>query len=371
MSWSTSWLPFDGVKVLVTNNSHFDSSRTGTGDVAVVECQDDCSCLWDGYVRKWKGTYCHLYGWKRVLAQAYGLKMCYLSFRAGSDWLGLLPAAVLPRFPGGQKKAVSLAFCNYGGLLCSPEAEKESLKARALQHLAQKGIRQVEFRDISTEPAATEEVTMVLSLPDSPELLWKQIGSKVRNQIQKARQSGLTIRWGTDQGDILYTIYAKNMGRLGTPVHSFRFVRETLDAFPDHVDVLTVQHAGKAIGGMLLFREPDRWSNPLASCLSEFNSLNPNMLLYWEALRAASQAGAQSFDFGRSRKKSGTYNFKKQWGTKEVPLDYHCCRNTVRDAKTATAFYRSPKAALLADIWRKLPFPLQVHLGPMVRRWMP
>jgi len=56
-----------------------------------------------------------------------------------------------------------------------------------------------------------------------------------------------------------------------------------------------------------------------ASSYREYFSLCPNNLLYWEMIRWGCEQGYRRFDFGRSSPQSGTYHFKKQWGTIENP----------------------------------------------------
>lgn len=344
---------------------------TTAPDFSIVECGDESAKAWDAFVDKVSGTYCHLFGWKQVFERAYGLKTYYLAFLSANTWLAVLPVAVMPRMPGGLVKAVSLPYCNYGGLLAAPGVDADSLKAAAIKYLTRIGVGRIEFRELAPSLPDAGEVTMVLTLPESSDLLWKQVGDKVRNQVRKAQRAGLTLRWGGDQGGDLYAIYAKNMGRLGTPVHSPGFVKEVLLNLEGHADVLTVRHEGHPVGAMLVVKHGETWSDPIASCLAEFNSLNPNMLLYWEALRAACDAGAKSFDFGRSHKDSGTYRFKKQWGAKENALNYHSYRNGALLPLASTSFYRGQSASNLASIWRRLPAFVQGQLGPVVRRWLP
>lgn len=340
-------------------------------DFSTVECGAESSAAWNAFVEKASGTYCHLFGWKQVFERTYGLQTHYLAFRSADAWLGILPLAVMPRLPGGTVKGISLPYCNYGGLLAVPGVDAETLKAAAIKYLTGMGVDKIEFRDIAPGMDNVSEVTMILALPESSESLWKRIGDKVRNQIRKAQRSGLTLRWGRDQGDALYAIYAKNMGRLGTPVHSKKFVKEILDSFGERADVLTVRHEERPIGAMLVIKHSDTWADPMASCLTEFNALNPNMLMYWEALRAACDAGEKSFDFGRSHKDSGTYRFKKQWGATEVTLNYQSYKNGVLLSSASNNFYRGQSASRLASIWRKLPAFVQGQLGPVVRSWLP
>lgn len=347
------------------------SPYPSTSDFSVVECGAGDSAAWDSFVEKASGTYCHLFGWKLVFERTYALQTRYLVFRSAEVWLGVLPLAVMPRLPGGAVKAVSLPYCNYGGLLVAHGVDAVPIKTAAINYLTNLGIVKVELRDIAPGMFEAAEVTMILALQESAELLWKQIGDKARNQVRKAQKAGLTLRWGRDQGDDLYAIYAKNMGRLGTPVHSPRFIQEILDNLGECVDVLTVRHEERPIGAMLVIKHGDTWTDPMASCIAEFNKFNPNMLMYWEALRAACDAGAKSFDFGRSHKDSGTYRFKKQWGAKEVSLHYHSYEGGVLLSSVSTNFYRGQNASKLAKVWQRLPTFVQMLLGPAVRRWLP
>lgn len=326
---------------------------------------------WNRFVAQSGGSYCHLYEWRAVIEKVYGLSTLYLTIKNRDDAVGILPLAIMPKIPGRKVRAVSLPYCNYGGLLVAHGVDAVPLKTVAVNYLTNLGIGKLELRDIAPDIVDASEVTLILTLPESTELLWKQIGDKARNQVRKAQKAGLTLRWGRDQGDDLYTIYANNMGRLGTPVHSPKFVKEILTNFGEQADVLTVLHGEQAVGAMLVIKQGNTWADPMASCLAEFNKFNPNMLMYWEVLRAACDAGAKSFDFGRSHKDSGTYRFKKQWGASEVALNYHSYVGGDLLPSVSTNFYRGQSASKLASIWQKLPTFVQMRLGPVVRRWLP
>lgn len=346
-------------------------SYLAASDVSIVECGLESSAAWDSFIENASGTYCHLFGWKLIFERTYGLKTRYLVIHSAADWLGVLPLAIMPRLPSGAVKAVSLPYCNYGGLLVAHGVDAAPIKTAVIDYLTGLGIDKIELRDLAPSMADASEVTMILALPESAEMLWKQIGDKARNQVRKAQKAGLSLRWGRDQGDDLYAIYAKNMGRLGTPVHSPKFIKEILSCLGEQADVLTVQLEERVIGAMLVIRLGDAWTDPIASCLAEFNKFNPNMLMYWEALRAACDAGAKAFDFGRSHKDSGTYRFKKQWGASEVALNYHSYVGGELLPSVSTNFYRGQSASKLASMWQKLPTFVQMRLGPVVRRWLP
>lgn len=340
--------------------------------ISIEQCSRDQWAQWDSFLEMMPySTYSHRIEWQRAVESTYNLKVLRLVAKDGEKWVGILPFVVMPRLLGGKAKAVSLPYCNYGGLLAVQGVDAEPLKVAAIKYLTNMGIGKIEFRDLAPALPDTSEVTMVLILPESSDKLWEQLSSGVRNKVRKAQRGGFTLRWGRDQGNDLYTLYAKNMGRLGTPVHSPKFFKAILSNLGERADVLTVRHEDQAIGSMLVIKHGATWIDMISSCLTEFNSLKPNMLMYWEAQRAACDGGAKLFDFGRSQKDSGTYHFKKQWGAKEIALNYYSYRNGALLPSSSISFYRGQSASKLANIWRQLPSCVQGRLGPVIRRWLP
>lgn len=340
-------------------------------DVRLIECDQNHSSRWDAFVRQHGGTYCHLYAWRTVFERVYRLKTFYLAFESGSEWLALLPVAIMPHLPGKVRRAISLPYCNYGGMVSKFSPSAPHLRALAFAFLRRQGIRAVELREIASVPADSEEVTMRILLPECSEQLWRELGDKVRNQVRKAQRLGLTVQWGQEQAASLHEIYARKMGELGTPVHSPRFIHEILRLLGPMADIATVRHHGQAIAAMLVIKFGDTWIDPLAASLTPFKMMNPNMLLYWEALRAACESQVRCFDFGRSQRGSGTYKFKAQWGAEEVELNYQSFLDGEPVSSTAAVFYRSKRASRLSGIWKILPCQVQLKLGPAVRRWLP
>jgi len=338
----------------------------------VVECAAAAAGTWNAFVHATPGaTICHRFEWKTVVENAYGLKTCYLAVLEAGIWIGVMPVVLMPSFPWSLSKGVSLAFCGYGDMLAAPGRDEELLRRLCLDHLQRRGVVSVELRRLAPGTVVADEVTMLLDLGGGPERLWQGFKDKVRNQVRKAQKAGLSGVWGNGQVDELYRIYARNMGRLGTPVHSRNFFLALVAEFGDDARVLTVRMKGEAIASMLLLRHGDTWSNPFASSMTEFNQLNPNMLLYWEALTAACGSGARTFDFGRSKSGSGTEKFKRQWGAMPYPLDYRTYIDGVAHDAASTTLYRSPAGKMVSNMWRYLPSWVQLRLGPIVRRYIP
>jgi hypothetical protein len=83
-------------------------------------------------------------------------------------------------------------------------------------------------------------------------------------------------------------------------------------------------------------------------------------------MRRACARGVKVFDYGRSKKDTGQYAFKKNWGFEATPLNYEYClykRDAVPQNNPSNAKYQ-----LLIKTWRKLPIGVANWLGPFIVR---
>jgi FemAB-related protein (PEP-CTERM system-associated) len=216
--------------------------------------------------------------------------------------------------------------------------------------------------------ASTAKVNLALALPSDPDRLWRQIDGKVRNQVRKAERSGLRLEVdGPKFLDPFYECFAANMRDLGSPVHGRAFFRAIFESFGDDARTVLVRQGERVLGGLVALSFKDRLVVPWASTLREHRALCPNMLLYWGILRRACEEGFAWFDFGRSTRGSGTYRFKRQWGAIEEPLFWYSI--SLGGSQSAPAGNERHRA-LLADLWRRLPFPVSRWLGPRLRRYL-
>ena len=93
------------------------------------------------------------------------------------------------------------------------------------------------------------------------------------------------------------------------------------------------------------------------------------MRMYWEMLREAVRLEAQAFDFGRSTRDSGTYQFKARWGA--MPLQLHWHYWLPEGASIPRLNHSNPKYALAASVWRRMPLWCANVLGPHIIRNLP
>jgi FemAB-related protein (PEP-CTERM system-associated) len=221
--------------------------------------------------------------------------------------------------------------------------------------------------DFDVEPS-TEKVNLVLPLPDNPDRLWRGLDAKVRNQVRKAERSGLILEFGGSDGlDGFYGCFAANMRDLGSPVHSRRFFETIFASFGTDARTVLVRHGRMVVGGLVALNFKDRLVVPWASALRQYRALCPNMLMYWGALRRGCEEGFACFEFGRSTRGSGTYDFKRQWGAVEESLFWY----TIALRGRASALSSDEgRRAIFARLWRRLPLPVSQWVGPRLRRYL-
>lgn len=329
---------------------------------------------WDAYVTAHaRASSYHQLLWRDLIKAVFRHDGHYLTARDGDDRIcGILPLIEMRSWLFGHF-FVSMPYFNYGGALGdSPEIEQQLMVA-AGNLAASRGAAHVEFRDALPRepawPARPDKVVMLRELPESEDALWKSLGSKLRAQIRRPQREQATVVFGREERlDDFYSVFARNMRDLGTPVYARTLFREVLRRCPESV-IAVVYLQGKPVASGFLLGWRDRLEIPWASSLREYNRLGVNMLLYWECLKRAVEEGRSIFDFGRSSADSGTYRFKAQWGATPQSTPWHYWLPD--RGKLPGLSPDNPKYALAISAWRRLPLRLSNLIGPAVVRNLP
>ncbi|MDL2274591.1 FemAB family PEP-CTERM system-associated protein [Desulfosarcina sp. OttesenSCG-928-G10] len=330
---------------------------------------------WETYVRgKDASTGYHLPAWPKIFKDAFGHDTYLLAAFRDGVIVGTLPLTHVRSLLFGSF-LVSLPFVNYGGLLFDDPVGGQALVDAAKDLSRCLKTKSVELRHQLPSgcnlPAKTDhKISMVLDLPAGHALLWKGFKDKVRNQVRKAQKGGLIIQKGRAHLlDDFYRVFCVNMRDLGTPVYAKSFFKAVLDHFPNDTQVLCVKSGGLCIAAGILYAYGNTLQMPWASSLLSHRNQCPNHLLYWEALKQAADAGFAHFDFGRSTPGSGPWRFKKQWGTREVPLHWEYILLDGQDVPGLST--SNPKFSLAISAWKKMPLPIANFLGPTIVRGIP
>ncbi|PCJ57040.1 MAG: hypothetical protein COA79_17065 [Planctomycetota bacterium] len=320
-----------------------------------------------------QGSYCHLYEWKNILKESYNLSSLYLMALDGNNITAVLPITQIKNIKL-KKMGVSVAFNGYGGVLQLTKPENKSWEDLFSEFIFKNTkTTQLELRHLGNQYDSKEkvqEVSMILSIPENNEILWKSIGSKRRGQIRKAEKAGVHILENDDINGF-YDVYARNVGRLGTPVHKKLFFQKIKEHFKERSLFLTANRENTTIGGMLIIDYQLTSANPFASTLQDYNKYCPNLLMYWHAIKRAQNNGFKFFDMGRSQMESGTFNFKKQWGSTPYIIQNHILSKDTENLNTNVMIYRSEAMQKLSAIWSRIPFTVQKIVGPHIRKYLP
>ena len=317
----------------------------------------------------------HEWAWRDVFTRAFGHEPLYLAARRGGRIAGVLPMVLLDSRLFGRA-LFSLPFLNYGGVLAEDDQTARALVDAASAVAADRKCKHVELRHTRRRfdalPCKQHKVSMLLPLVE-PEKLWNGLDRKVRNQVRKAEKSELTCVSGNPGDaallDEFYSVFARNMRDLGTPVYGRNFFAEMLRTFPDRATIHIVRKAALPIAGGFTLRTRGTTEIPWASSVRDFNALCPNHLLYWTMIKSAAAGGCTTFDFGRSTPGEGTFKFKEQWGAQPLELCWEYVM--VNGGAMPDTSPKNPKFKLAISLWSRLPLPVANALGPAIVRSIP
>jgi FemAB-related protein (PEP-CTERM system-associated) len=327
---------------------------------------------WDAFARRQPGfTHFHLSRWRDVMKEVFGHECLYLVARDDAGLQGILPLVrVKSRLFGHY--LVSMPFLNYGGPL-GTEHGIQALVAHAAGLARRDGVKLLELRSRIPLPidlpVSHRKITVVLDLQSTPELTFKGFDSKLRSQVRRPQKEGVVMKFGADQVEPFFRVFAVHMRDLGTPVQSLRLFQAIARAFPDDAWFSCAYLRDEPVACGCGFVFGGEFEMTWASSLRKYNRESPNMLVYWSAMERAIGQGLSQFNFGRCSPGSGTHKFKRQWGGRDEPLWWY---GLSRDAEVATtpspddgAFSWGPR------LWRHLPERVATAIGPSIVRYIP
>lgn len=329
---------------------------------------------WDGAAQALDGSsFCHRAGWRSVMEEVLGHQTWWWVARGSEgDILGALPLVrVKSRIFGDY--LVSMPFLSYGGPVGSVDARR-ALAAHAIQLADELNVDLLELRtrhDLLDSGLTTNarKLTVVKALPETSEELWeKGLRAKVRSQVRRPLKEGMTVRFGPDQLEPFYEVFATAMRDLGTPVLPRRFFEKLRLEFDDDVLFGVVDFKGSPVAAGCGFFGDDEFEITWAGASREYSRLAPNMLLYWGFMEECIRLGSSLFNFGRCSPDSGTHRFKTQWGTDEERLPW------LQRSPTGLLSTPNPDSAKFraaTATWRRLPVGVANLIGPRLSRLLP
>jgi hypothetical protein len=93
---------------------------------------------------------------------------------------------------------------------------------------------------------------------------------------------------------------------------------------------------------------------------------NGNDYKYWALMRHAHQRGFSRFDFGRSKRGTGSFKFKQLWGFQPTPLRYEF--PYLKSGKVPQNNPSNPKFEIAMNVWQRLPRMVTDRMGPWIAK---
>lgn len=343
------------------------SPRAQPAALEVRELDRADAARWDAFVTACpEATFCHRAGWKTVIEEVFGHRTYYLYAAAGGEIQGVLPLGhIRSRLFGNA--LISTPFCVYGGVAAQSEAARTALEEAAQQLAARLEVDYLEMRNCRPRhadwPSKELYVTFRRTLDADPERNMAAIPRKQRAVIRKGIAAGLESVVGADLGRF-YDLYAQSVRNLGTPVFSRRYFAALKEVFGDDCELLYVTDKGRAVAGVMSFYFRDEVFPYYGGGGDLARDLKANDFMYWELMRRAGERGIRVFDYGRSKRGTGSYRFKTHWGFEPQPLHYEFKLVQARQVPDLNPL--NPKYRLFINIWQRLPLFLTKQIGPHI-----
>ena len=123
---------------------------------------------------------------------------------------------------------------------------------------------------------------------------------------------------------------AQSVRNLGTPVYPRRFFAAIAEEFGDAVELAVVHGAAGPVSAVMAFYFRDQVCPYFAGGLPEARTEHAYDFMYWSLMDRATERGARLFDFGRSKRGTGAFDYKLSWGFQPETLHYqfHLVRGT-------------------------------------------
>jgi FemAB-related protein (PEP-CTERM system-associated) len=348
------------------------ASATASTDIEVLAPGGEDA--WDRFVTAspW-GTFFHLSAWKTAAERILKRRSFYLVARHGQDIRGVLPISHVRSLIFGDC-LVSSPLTTYGGICADDAAAHAGLLATAVALTKKLGVKYLELRNrfelVSTAlPSRDLYVTFTLDLSPGPEKLLQAFPRDTRYMIRKSLKAGL--EWTEDLTLAeFYELFAQSVHRLGTPVFPKSLFECLSGELPkSQCRLFGVRKGRKAIAGVMCFYFRDQVLPYYSGALSEYFKDAPNNFMYWNLIAQSCREGYRSFDFGRSKRGTGSFDFKSTWSMQVAPLPYRYVLGRAAEVphmSPVDAKFRAP-----VYLWKRLPYALTKIVGPPLIRRVP
>lgn len=342
--------------------------RTPPLQLRLLQAHDEAR--WDAFVEHCpQATFFHRAGWQRVIERAFGHKTWFYFVELDGQIQGVLPLCQIKSALFGHSLS-SLPFCVYGGVAALSEPARLLLDQAARDLAIELKVGHLEYRTLLAahpdDPAWQRKelyVTFRKAITHEDDSNLNAIPRKQRAMVRKGIKAGLTgeIDQTTER---FFRVYSTSVHRLGTPVFSRNYFRILKDVFGSDCEIRIIVRGEQLIAGVMSFYFRDEVVPYYGGSMPAARDCAGNDFMYWNLMQYAAARGCRMFDFGRSKRGTGAYDFKKNWGFTAQPLDYEYQLHSSTAVPENNPL--NPNYQLLIRLWQKMPLPLANLIGPHI-----
>lgn len=329
---------------------------------------------WDDFVREHPdGTLFHLSAWQRVIEKSFGHEPQHLIAvepRSG-ETVGILPLFLVRSWIFG-KMLISTPLAAYGGVLADCPETAQALFAHARGLAQEENVQFLELRSFKNglnEPSLALKdlyVTFRQELYADPEENYRRIHRKARAVIRNGIQNGLEFGADVVGLDEYFHLYSLCVRDLGTPVFPKVLFANMRGEFGSNCKIFSAHYKGHLMAAVLTFFYQDEVLPYYVGYIKRYRGLGVTSFLYWMLMKFGCENNYHVFDFGRSKKGTGSFSFKKHWSMTMSDLPYQYL--LVREKRLPDTSPLNPKFSLLIRTWRRLPLFMTKALGPSISK---
>lgn len=319
-------------------------------------------------------TFFHALEWRDLLLRTFRHRARYLMAEEDGRTVGVLPLVSIRSMFFGRS-VVSVPFGVYGGVVSESEAATRALVEGAREVAAEAGAGYVELRQLERAPGLDLPgtdlyCTFTRELPADPAACLEMLPRKARAEARKAlARPEVTVEVGELRLDEFYRLFAANKRKLGSPVFPKSLFLNLRNILGPRLVSTTIRKDGEAVAAVLSFLFRDTYMAYYSGAVDAANEVSANNLMYHVAMKDAVERGLRRFDFGRSRRDTGAFAFKKNQGFEPSPLPY---QYILRDGASVPSINASnPRYNLAKRLFRRLPPVVAEKLGSFVAKRMP
>ena len=326
---------------------------------------------WNAYVTQHpEATFFHRAEWRDVLRKAFGHPTRYLLAERDGELCGVLPLAHVKSLIFGNA-LVSTPFCVYGGIVADDPTAHDALTADACALARNLGVQHLEMRNLKRRhpewPCKDLYVTFRKPIQPQSEANLAAIPRKQRAMVRKGIQKGLVTELDKTP-ERHYALYSESLRNLGTPVFARKYLDVLCETFGSDCEIRTVVSDGNAVASVLSFYFRDEVLPYYGGGSAAARGVAGNDFMYWAVMEAARERGVKIFDYGRSKRGTGAFEFKEHWGFEPQPLFYEYY--LVKAQSLPNLSPTNPKYKRAIALWQRLPLPLTQLIGPSAARWL-